>query len=457
MAIAGAKQTPAAAGGLFMTVTENNQTNLPGLVERQPEITQRPERSSVVDTNYVPATHLLAHVEGSNWTVTYYKQQLGLADELKPLQIGTSPAHQQYQQISQFNLKVNTALSQSQDEETKEFQVTGEATVYYSLIPNVGDMFVADVGDGTAGLFTVTECERMSYSKDTCYRIAYVMISPITDAQQADLDLKSTSKVVFDLTMLELLDNPFLVETDYNRLVSLHALDEKLRRHLMERFWSPDVQTLKVPQQQTATYDGYHALYARSIGLGDYSKPIRIYHNGISTYDAVASIWGLLSDMSSDGLPYVHPTFGSAFVKTFQGQPVARGIAYSPFKYSVYPNGNYDYIDEHFPRVESEPLQMQLPNQPFVTPPFLNQRPYINAIDCDNCYVFSQAFYDMQADQMSVLERMIFNMLSGVAVDPTQVLLLGNYVPKMRPLEQFYYIPMILALINFTRRNEACQ
>lgn len=457
MAIAGSKYNPPAPGGLFTLTPTNPQDNLPGIVEHQPVIDPKPERVSVVDTQYTPATHLLAHVEGSNWTVIYYKQQLGIGDEMKPLQVGTSPAHQQYQRIEGFIFKVNSPLAQSQDQETKEFQVSGESTMFYGLIPNIGDMFLADVGDGRTGLFAITESERMSYSKDACYRIAYVMVGYNNVTYQSDLDLKTTSKVIFDLTLLELLENPFVVENDYHKLVRLKQLDQRLRKYMVERYWSPDMQTYKVPQQFTQVFDGYHANFCRTIGLMDVSRPIRIYHNGLMRYDAVTTVWSCLYEMSADSLPYCHRTFSNAPAALFKDKPVQRGIAFSPFVETIYPSGNF-YTDDpcavlydgEWPALACEPLMINYM-------PTLVDRPYFYPVGGDGNYVFSQAFYDCQSENMSVLERLVFNMLSGVSVVPDELILLCNYLPKLRPIDQFYYIPVLLVLINFTRRNDLCQ
>ena len=457
MAIAGSKYTPPAPGGLFTLTPTNPQENLPGVVERQPVIDPKPERVAVVDTQYQPTTHLLAHVEGSSWTVTYYKQQLGIGDELKPLQLETTPAHQQYQRIEQLPFKVNSPLTQSQDQETKEFQVTGESTIFYGLIPNLGDMFIADVGDGHAGLFAITESERMSYNKDACYRVSYVMVGYLEDRYRNDLELKTVSKVVFDMTMLEVLDNPFVVESDYQRLVRLQQLDGRLRKHFRERFWSPDVQTLKVPQQFTVVYDGFHANFCRQIGLADLKHPIRIYHNGLMRYDQITTVWQCLSELAADSLPYCHRQFTNTPVALFKDKPVQRGVAFSPFIETIYPSGEF-YTDDpcavvysgEWPALAAEPRE-------FPTQPLLNNVPYYYPVGGDDCYVFSKTFYELQTESMSVLERLVLNMLSGVAIKPDELLLLCNHVFKLRPIDQFYYIPVLLVLINYTRRNDLCQ
>ena len=457
MAIAGSNLNPPAPGGLFTLTPTNPQDNLSGIVERQPVIDPRPERSIVVDTQYTPATHLLAHVEGSNWPVIYYRQQLGIGDELRPLQLGTTATHQQYQRIDNLPFKVNSSLTQSQDTDTKEFQVTGESTIFYGLVPNLGDMFIADVGDGRAGLFTLTETERMSYSKDACYRVAYVHVGYLNETYQADLDLKTVSRVVFDMTMLELLDNPFVAESDYQRLVRLQQLDARLRTHFVERFWSPDVQTLKLPQQFTVVYDGFHANYCRTIGLMDLSHPIRIYHNGLMRYEHVKTIWQCLYDMTADEIPYCHRTFTNVSVSVFKDKPVQRGVAFSPFLETIYPAGEF-YTDDPA-AVITAGLWPTLGTEPRTVPsmPTISGVPYFNLIGGDECYVFSRAFYDLQSESMSVLERLVFNMLSGVDVKSDELLLLCNHVLKLRPIDQFYFIPVLSLLINYARRNDLCR
>lgn len=455
MPIAGSKNSPAAQGGLMATVADNPQPNPDGILQRQPEIQPLPERTAVVDTQYVPASHLLAHIEGSNWTVKhYYSQQVGRGDELKPLQIGTSPAHQQYRRIDNYLFKVNTPLSQSQDDETKEFQVTGESSLFWSLVPNVGDMVVADVGDGRDGLFTLTETERMSYSKDSCYRVAYVLVSYLTDEQAADLAAKTTSVAVFDLQMVELLDNPFVEEADYQKIVSLRQLEEQLRIHLIERYWSPDVNTYKVPQQVSHTYDDYYTRFIRSIGLYTPSKGIKVYHNGSTAHNAVETLWRAFSDMSALELPYLYRKIYPVSVDNFKNQPVMRGVAFSPFFYTMYPVDDFGNQDDSGVVTTDLPLKAEIGPLDFPEVPTLNTVPYFYPVDKDDAYVFTHAFYDGDSSKMSVLERLCFNMISGVTIKPDEVLALGRYVLKLRPLEQFYYIPCIITLILYTKRND---
>ena len=54
--------------------------------------------------------------------------------------------------------------------------VNGTADVYPFIIPNVGDMFAADVGDGKEGVFTITSTEKKSLLKEAVYTIEYTLL-----------------------------------------------------------------------------------------------------------------------------------------------------------------------------------------------------------------------------------------------------------------------------------------
>ena len=104
-------------------------------------------QDNVVDTKEVDHSSLLTYVSGSSWTVNYYSQILGQDQVGVTQQVDQSGVYQQYKEIKNFELKVQSPLSQDQDPETKVFEVVGTSNLYPSIVPNTGDMFIADVGD----------------------------------------------------------------------------------------------------------------------------------------------------------------------------------------------------------------------------------------------------------------------------------------------------------------------
>ena len=168
-------------------------------VEQPNTVRSSPPESKgvVVDTRYESKANLLTHVEGSSWNVNYYSQVLNADNAPIGQQVDRNAIYQQYTFIEMFELKVTQPLTSSQDSTTKEMTLIGTANVYPHVIPNRGDMFIADVGDGRTAIFKVTSCERKSIFKDTCYSIDYILTNYTTKELRADLDNKVIKKYAF--------------------------------------------------------------------------------------------------------------------------------------------------------------------------------------------------------------------------------------------------------------------
>jgi hypothetical protein len=137
-------------------------------------ITAPEYRHSLIDAKITPLSSLLVHIEGSSWTTDYYSQILGVDEELSPFQPNQPSVYQQYLLVKKYELKLQGSLSISQDPETTAMTVTGNATLYPYLKPNYGDMFIADIGDGRAGMFVVNQPPtKKTILKETCWEISF--------------------------------------------------------------------------------------------------------------------------------------------------------------------------------------------------------------------------------------------------------------------------------------------
>ena len=439
-------------GGRLTTEPTTPRPNVEGIVEKLPVISDRPDRTTVTDSEYVPTSHILAHIEGSNWrTKAYFRQILGLNEEARPQQLGTSSVHQQYERIEGMILKVVTPLSQSQDEETKEFQVTGDGGVYYGLVPNVGDMFIADLGDGREGLLTITRTQRMTFSKAACYETGWELVCFNSEEREKDLEAKTVRRLVFDISQIEMLDTPFLTEEQAITYQSLDDYSQLLRRTMRERHWTARVQNYAVPELGSLTYDGYHLDYLRFIDLSDDTHPIGIFQNGRLKYEDVLSLWSLLKEQSDNMLPYVCRKFGLVETYMFRNASVFRGIGYTQFNITVYPQENFMEEDDSIPKFP--PCKKFISNKQPPAIPEYGGKPLYAPVDADEYYVFTKAFYECDKASMSVLESLTMDMLSDNPVNGTDVQAICNEVPNMRRIDQYYLIPIILTLIKYCKRG----
>lgn len=446
MAIAGQLPNKPPQGDRILTVSKNPQQIDP-IIENAPVAVTRPDRNALIDSNYTPAQNLVSHIEGAPWTCNYYRQVLGKDNTVKPLQVGVSSAHQPYDLYRGYILRVNSAITTNQDPETKEFSAVGEASMFYGLVPNVGDMFVADAGGGELGMFTLTEVERMGYMKQACYRINFQLICRGQDPRFDLLESRVQRTFVFDVELLELMDNPFLSLDDHLKFEGLAEQHARISRYFKAKFWSAQVNTLKVPQQNGLLYDGFHSEFCRYIGLENPLESIRVHQLGGLPYDGVGTLWSAFKELSTHPLMLAHRKFNVILTNMFMSYPVLRGIYYTQFEELIYPSGDFGNDDPGVLKATGS-LMTRLPPAGEVTA----DGDYF-PIDYDDAYVLSHAFYDEDPTKMSGFERLLYDMLCQKAVPVDKVDKLAKGYFKLALLEQFYYAPLLLVLINYCKRN----
>ncbi|QMV29161.1 hypothetical protein AP1_0463 [Aeromonas phage AP1] len=85
--------------------------------------------------------------------------------------------------INHLIMKLNVGENFMFDQVTGQSSVTITGYVLFDLTPNKGDLFIKDVGDGRAGLFTLVEQpEIYTVTADKCYGIEARMIGFVTQA-----------------------------------------------------------------------------------------------------------------------------------------------------------------------------------------------------------------------------------------------------------------------------------
>ena len=73
--------------------------------------------------------------------------------------------------------------------------------------------------------------------------------------------------------------------------------------------------------------------------------------------------------------------------------------------------------------------------------------------DIDDYYVFSRPFYEGDAERMSKLEYVVDQYLDGDKIRVGDLKDVADALYSATPLQQFYYIPVVLVLIKVFVRN----
>lgn len=444
-----------------------NPTNSapPAEAPSAPRITAPAYKGVTVDTRYVPTSNILAYMEGSSWTVNYYSQVLAGDSALMGQNVNLDPAFQQYRLIKGMVLKVTSPLSSSQEAEGGGMVVTGSAVVFPFLIPNVGDMFLADTGDGREGVFQVTHSERRTILKDTAHTIEYQLIAFSAPERINDLASKTIQTLQYVADFLNHGQNPLLYEADYAAAVELVEAYRSIAKRYFKSFTSNEYKTLLVPGQQRSVYDHFLTKAVTSFFTTFDAPELRQVRKMNLDDDATmraTTIWDALAERDASLLKYACRTTGLISAFSFERNPMLEGIYHSGLEYVVYPKDaevNIDYARTPI----SKPLSIftldnaasplagdELPD-PGTLP--YGAAPLINPAQVDDYYVFSQAFYENADTGQSKLEKAVRDYLVGNALDNKLLLALCRSYHTWAALERFYYVPVLLMLIKASIRS----
>lgn len=426
------------------------------------EVTRPPFRGVTVDTRYTPVTNLLTHVEGMSWTVNYYSRVLDSDNALVGPALDMNPAYLQYKLIQNFELKVTTPLQSSQNQETKDFTTTGQANVYpCGVIPNTGDLFIADVGDGREAVFQITMSEQRSIYKDSAYIVDYVLIN-YSDGMIDDMNSKVVENLYYNQDFLMHGQNPLISLSEFEQLKFLTQRFDEILDEYFQRFISKEYSTLIVPGQDYVFYDplltsavlrmfrsteNYHISQIRELNVGD-----------LDSY-FTNNIWTAFMRKRRNDLKGSMQHYGTISVRNLTLDGMMESARYSGVEYLVCPTDpdrSEDDIREGFVPTFTDLMLVPTPTR--LTRLFdllsigdLNglpvTAPAVNPVSGD-WYIFSGAFYNRDSVGQSALELQIQNYLDGKAYDIPAVAQLANSYRSWGMLEQFYQLPFLLGIIQ---------
>lgn len=418
-----------------------------------------------VDTKYTPAQNVLSMIEGSNWTIDYYSQVLGNDSLLAGQQVTIDPMVQQYRMLKGMNLKVSTPLASQQNQQTQAMEVRGAANVLPFLIPNVGDMFLGDLGDGRQGRFRVTVCEKKAFFRDSVYAIEYVLIGYSTPETVGDLAMKTIQVLRYVEDFMLHGQNPLLFEADYVLLLDLHTSYFKILKRYLQSFVSNEYSTLLVPGQTQPIYDGFLTKAFMSFFSTDDDPLIRkirkLNTDGDESLKAT-SIWDALRECDADLLKYCFTRSGLTLAKNFPRDPMLESIYHSGVTFLVYPLNAERLTDFSLNNATKaiDDAKLVDVDSPFENDPApsltglpYGEAPLINAVGTGDFYVFSSAFYNNTNPGQSKLELAVRDFLNNQAINKKLLQVLCLDYHRWGALERFYYVPILLCLIKAVIRG----
>lgn len=461
--------------------TPEDQEETPKVETRKPSYIE-PEffKGITIDTDYVPRSSMLQWLEGSLYVTDYYSQFLGKHSEPMPLSIDRSPTYQQYREIKSMELKVTSPISFSPDPTTRVMEVRGAGITLPFLVPNVGDMFVADVGDGRVGLFTVIEATRATILKDSVYNIEFVMQDEFTQQYRDDLQRKTIESFHFSRESLISGCGPFVTEKEYVRAIDYKKLREELVSRYLSDFYSRQYTTLLVPGQQLTTYDHFVVKVVReSLSTTDnpLMRRVRELPVGGERIMQTPTLWDAVVRHEPHRLIDAIKNIHLVRTNLFGGRPVMQTISYTGIQRIVFPVMNPDDVDSHHThRAYRHLVGVELAEgkprgyRPEITPPQETRNlpwfkphnevsdtpaerlPALYPVVKDDYYVLSQSFYEPETGVRSCLEILTQQVIDAKPISHPHLEQVLRDIWEWDDVERFYYYPLVWLILKYGAR-----
>jgi hypothetical protein len=432
-----------------------------------------------VDQSIVDRSTLTTFLEGQAWAVDYFSRVVNNDSSLSGLQLGLNAAYQQYRVIRGFEFKVTSPLTTTQGEVNKEMSLEGSSNVYSVLIPNEGDMFIADVGDGREGLFQITSSVRKTIYAATAHEISYKMVSYMQASIAEDMADKTVETLYFDREMMRDGFTPLIHEADVKTIQNLEAHNARLLTVYFADFYSREHNTFIVPNQTVPTYDPYltkfltNILTARDHPSMRHVKVLNV-ENDQAMYEM--TLWNCLETLDYGLLPLVAQEMGIVPVKHFFSTPMFNSIYYSRVKAVIYPEQYQTNVDAGYTTIAHKQsskfkegslrfrelkrsllntnLIMDTASGPFAPEDGLPSKDIVS-VTTDSYYIFTEAFYCYESTEgkLTVLENLIRKALRDEPIDINVLDHLCTIAPMWDNVDRFYYIPMLLLLLRIYKRG----
>ena len=416
-------------------------------------------KNILIDNKFTPINSLVQHVEGASWFIDYYSQIKTTDSQLNGQQITADATTQQYNKITKLEIKVSSPLSMSQDNDTKAVNYTGTALIYAGLIPNEGDMFIANVGEGQHLIFMVSSTVKKSVFLKSVYEITYN--STTTDINYIkDLEIKVINRYEFRKDFITYGQDPVIISKDAGILDDLEYRYQVLCKQYFPRFFSREFKTLIVPGQHRSIYDPFITEYiSKMFSVNDAIEIQQLRTLNVQD-DPVMNQSNIWTALLNREMTYLETGFNKTCLvsaRSFKENPFVAGIRYTGIDFVVYPYNPTVNIDGVTRWSSKLPYPERIKEVSpvigdMVTPANIlavqdTTIPGIYPVMMDNHYVLSHNFY-CQTDTQSVLENSVSLFLQGKEIDLIGLAETAKLFMKWGVLEQFYYTPILLLLIR---------
>lgn len=426
------------------------------------ELTSNDFRHSVVHSREYDASSLLTTISGFSYNVDYYSQVLGTGDEPRPFDPDQQTVFQQYQKIVNYELKLQDSISQSYEPTDNRLTASGTALTYPYLKPNVGDAFIGDIGDGKAGLFTVTEAVKKTRFKQTTYEVQFELLL-IMDKRTLDtLDERAVKTSYFVKDYIRYGMDPVLTNERYQAGGLLSDTIKDILTEYLSEFFSYEYSTLLVPSNNKGIYDPFITKTILTVfDVSDHHTLSKISQLNVddSQFNKYLDIWSMMMTQQINLIDNVFSQVQVLPARSFSRNALLQTVAYSGIDMVVLPVTRNKSVDDilELSRMRPSAYNTAVGTDSIRTPVNSGGDALKSIPDVEHSpqYIFTTGFYnDMEVgEDQSDFENLIKRYLNKEHLDYREMLEFAGARNYWTPFERFYLLPMLLIIMIYEQRS----
>lgn len=404
-----------------------------------PKIYNDAYKHSIVDSSYQPETGLLSMVDGAPRLVEYYRQHLAAHEEPIVFQPNDVATYQSYTRIKQLIIKQEGNGAYNFDPETGQSSSSYTGYVIFDLTPIRGDVFIADIGDGKAGLFVLTEQpEIRNFTANKVYYITYQLVSILTNNLWEELNKRVVKELVYSKDSAVNGGNAVITTGEYDIEKKLMKWMTSIAEYLMSAYYWNDEKTIAIKQEQSWVYDPYltefitavipHQLRPRYSWI---NQPSIQYGGHSIGYNSTVNIWTVLLKKDFNLLQVCKRKAGMVPTISVASTRLYGNIFNSTFDYFIATDPENFLAGERYYNFDGK--------VPY-TPPKID----------DFTYIFTEEFYE--GNPQNEFESIIVDVLKNDVIDRKRLLAYCEGYFKLDYKEKLYHGAILMLLLQASRK-----
>lgn len=417
-----------------------------------PAIEPKTYRSCLVTSSKVKLGSLLQYISGTDYLNTYYSQVLGADESPQPFDINQTASYQQYYRIKTYIMRLQGSLNNSFSSDTNQLTISGTALMLPGVVPNRGDCFVSDIGNGRLGLFSVEDVTPMTYRDGSVYEITFKMIDYYNQVIEDNLEEKVVASYVFDRAALQNDRAPIVTEDEYNLRTSITELYRSLIPRYLNDFYSREYSTLLVGGQDWMTTYDYYAtkafLSVTNVKDDPRIRSIQLFNIGDYNYNEEPSLWDMLIRRDNNLRDQAFQEYRSVSTSSFHVHPAMKSIRYTGVKMAVIPRVRHESVDSTFRGDIYGETTVDFPN--------VSGTQYSTLGEGFNYVLGKDFFGENIRNSTAIADQLVHRVLLGESIPYKELLDFSDGIKRL-PSAHRYYLQLLLIILIKLETDRACE